>query len=94
MNNQQEVLKDRRCTQINRWSFVSSIICLLLYVIFRWQSIVLCITIGTFFFGLIGFSGVRDWKGMLRSITTVIITLALSIFLTFILLFGKLLHLV
>lgn len=96
MDNRQEVLKDRRCAEMNRWSCYSSIICLLLYVVFRkadyailgWQPIVLCITVITFFVGLIGLSGVKDWKGMLRSITTILLTAGLSLFLAIHLVIG------
>ncbi|MGE7090351.1 hypothetical protein ACQKII_02605 [Lysinibacillus sp. NPDC048646] len=109
MNDFQESLKDIRgfkgTEKINKWSFFSALICILLYFIVPSISggdhailglhpftIVLCITSVTFFFGLLGFSGVTDRQGMLRSVTTIIITLGLSVFLMFILLVGKLLE--
>ncbi|WP_167395929.1 hypothetical protein [Lysinibacillus parviboronicapiens] len=48
----------------------------------------LCITVITFFVGLIGLSGVKDWKGMLRSITTILLTAGLSLFLAIHLVIG------
>lgn len=54
-------------------------------------NLVLYITLITFVLGLLGFSGVQDWKGMTRSITTVIITLGLSAFLAVVIFFGSLL---
>lgn len=88
---------------VNFWSFISSLICIVLLLIISfsdWNSnskigvhpltIVLIITVLTFLFGVIGFSGVKDWKGMARSITTVVVTLSLSILLGYVLLMGSL----
>ncbi|NYF26470.1 hypothetical protein [Sporosarcina sp. JAI121] len=90
--------------KINLWSFILSIICILLFFIFSFSgpidysimgthplNLVLYITLITFVLGLLGFSGVQDWKGMTRSITTVIITLGLSAFLAVVIFFGSLL---
>ncbi|WP_117170253.1 hypothetical protein [Paraliobacillus sediminis] len=90
--------------KINIWSFILSIICLLLFFIVCFSgpidysimgthplNLVLYITLMTFVLGVLGFSGIRDWKGMARSITTVILTLGLSVFLTFVVFFGNLL---
>ncbi len=88
---------------INVWSFIFSFICLVLYLIIspgtivtnvigvHRLGIVLIITTITFVFGMIGFSGVHDWKSMIRSIITIVITLGLSIFLSFVIFFGSLL---
>lgn len=70
--------------KINIWSFVFSIICILLFFIYSISGpvdylimsthplkLLLFFTLINFYFGLIGFSGVKDWKGMVRSISTV-----------------------
>lgn len=90
--------------KINLWSWILSIICILLFFKVSLSgpidysimdihplNVVLYITLVTFILGIVGFSGIRDWKGMTRSITTVIITLGLSTFLAIILFFGNLL---
>jgi hypothetical protein len=90
--------------KINIWSFIFSIICFLLFFIFSFSgpigysimgshplNLVLYITLVTLFLGVLGFSDVRDWKGMARSVATIIITLGLSAFLTFVIFFGRLL---
>lgn len=88
--------------KINLWSLILSIICILLFFIVSFSgpidysimgthplNLVLYITLITFVLGLLGFSGVQDWKGMTRSITTVIITLGLSAFLAVVIFFGS-----
>jgi len=90
--------------KINLWSFFLSIICILLFFVVSLSgpinysimgthplNLVLYITLTTFVLGILGFSGIQDWKGMTRSITTVIITLGLSTFLAIVLFFGSLL---
>ncbi len=90
--------------KFNIWSFVLSIICVVLFYLvsfsgFRINSIfgahplhiLLYLTLITFVFGLIGFSGVRDWKSIVRSLSTVILTLGLSLVLIVIIFFGSLL---
>nr|WP_106779110.1 hypothetical protein [Lysinibacillus timonensis] len=90
--------------KINIWAFIFSIICIFLFILDNsWGpiassvlgvhslSLILYFTLIIFFLGLIGFAGVEDWKGMARSITTVIITLGLSTFLTIVIFFGILL---
>ncbi|MFE7065091.1 hypothetical protein ACFVAD_23575 [Sutcliffiella sp. NPDC057660] len=91
--------------KINRWSFIFSIICLVLFLTFIFSgwftnsilgihplTIILFVSLFTFLFGVYGFSGVRDGKGMARSISTVVIALGLSAFLGFVLMFGSLLN--
>lgn len=91
--------------KINIWSFVFSIICILLFFIYSISGpvdylimsthplkLLLFFTLINFYFGLIGFSGVKDWKGMVRSISTVLLTLGLSMFLTIVIFFGRLLN--
>lgn len=90
--------------KFNLWSFILSLICLLLFYLTSFSGkignsilgihplkIVLCITLITLVIGAIGFPGAHDWKSMLRSVTTLIITFGLSAFLTFIIFFGSLL---
>ncbi|WML44599.1 hypothetical protein [Neobacillus sp. PS3-40] len=90
--------------KINIWSFISSLICILLFVIVTFSgpidysimgthplNLVLYITLITLVLGVLGFSGIQDWKGMARSIATVIITLGLSTFLTIVIFLGGLL---
>ncbi|WP_078412498.1 hypothetical protein [Priestia abyssalis] len=90
--------------KINIWSFFFSIICILLFFIVSVSgpidysimgthplNLVLYITLITFVLGVLGFSDIQDWKGMARSVTTIILTLGLSAFLTFVILFGNLL---
>lgn len=89
--------------KINFWSFILSIICVVLFLTVSFSgwftnsilvihplTIVLFLTLFTFLFGMFGFSGVRSWKGMARSVSTVVVTLSLSAFVGFALLFGSL----
>ncbi|WP_071395096.1 hypothetical protein [Bacillus tuaregi] len=89
----------------NLGSFIFSIICILLFLIVSFSNgidhsftglhplnMVIYFTLATLVFGVIGFSGVQDWKGVIRSIATVIITLGLSAFLMVIIFFGSLLR--
>ena len=90
---------------INIWSFMLSIICLSLFFIISLTgpinysimgthplNFVLYITLITLVLGVLGFSGIRDWKGAIRSIATVIITLGLSAFLIAVVFWGSLLN--
>ncbi|MFJ7737735.1 hypothetical protein ACIQ2D_15585 [Lysinibacillus sp. NPDC097287] len=90
--------------KINIWAFIFSVICIFMFMLDNsWGPIassiwgmnslnlLLYFTVIIFFVGLIGFAGVEDWKGMARSITTVILTLGLSTFLTIVIFFGMLL---
>lgn len=89
--------------KVNFWSFISSLVCLVLFLLYfllpagflffyvHPLTVLLYITLIVFFLGVWGLSGVHDWKGMIRSLATLIITLGLSMFLLFILFFGSLL---
>ncbi|MCT2535359.1 hypothetical protein NC661_19410 [Aquibacillus koreensis] len=90
--------------KVNIGSFISSIFCILLFVIVSFFgpidysimgvhpfNLVLAVTLLTLVLGVLGFAGMQDWKGLARSITTIILTLGLSVFLTFIIFFGNLL---
>ena len=87
----------------NYWSFIFTIICIILCLmaLAGWfgnsimgihpLTIILIITLLTFLIGVYGFSGVKDWKGIYRSIFTVVLTLILSSLLGFVIFFGSLL---
>lgn len=90
--------------KINICSFIFSIICILLFFQVSISgpidystmgthplNLVLYITLITFVLGILGFSGIQDWKGMARSVITIILTSRLLAFLTFVILFGNLL---
>lgn len=90
--------------KINIGSFISSFVCIFLFYIvsfsdhidfsvlnFHPLNLVLIITLITLVFGVLGFAGIRNWKGMAMSVTTVILTLGLSTFLAFFLFVGNLL---
>mgnify|MGYP003464998856 CR=1 FL=1 len=82
--------------KINLWSYFLSIICISCPINCSIMgtyplNLVLYITLTTFVLRIFGLSGIQDWKGMTRSITTVIITLGLSTFLAIVLFFGSLL---
>ena len=80
--------------KINFWSFMFSLVCLSLFFIAISSSeiidfvnnlahihplnIILGMSLVTFLFGLIGFSGATNWKLLIRSILTVVITFWLS----------------
>jgi hypothetical protein len=91
--------------KINIGSFILSIICILLFLLVSFSglidysfmgthplTLVLYITLLTLILGVLGFSGIHDWKGMARSVTTLIITLGLSAFLTLVTFFGSILR--
>jgi len=87
--------------KINFWSFIFSFVCIALFFIsVSWSqtvvfltellhihplNIVLGMTLMTFLFELIGFSGATNWKLLLRSISTMVITFGLSAFILYIL---------
>ncbi|CAM4075024.1 hypothetical protein [Mesobacillus thioparans] len=90
-------------SQLNLWSFILSIIWVLLffvvssigpndYTIFGAHPhvLLLCAFLLTLFIGLIGLSGIKNWKSMARGLSTILLTLGLSAFLVFIIFFGKL----
>lgn len=95
---------------INLWSFVSSFVCIgLFFLAIESQKIedfmnnmfgihplliVLIISLITFSFGFFGFSEVKNWKMLLISILTVILTLGLSTITGVLLLFWTFLDLV
>ncbi|WP_035668603.1 hypothetical protein [Halalkalibacter akibai] len=91
--------------KINIWAFICSIICIVLFFLVSLSgpidysilgthplNLVLYITLIIFFFGVLGFSGIEGWRGMARSVATIILTLGLSVFLTFVIFFGNLLR--
>lgn len=81
--------------RMNIGLFILSIICILLFLLVSFSglidysimgthplNLVLYITLLTLILGVLEFSGIHNWKGMTRSVTTIIITLGLSAFLT------------
>lgn len=89
--------------QFNYWSFILSTIWVVVFLIISSTGpihhtifgthphvLLLFASLLTSFIGLIGFSGMKDWKSMARSLSTIFLTLGLSAFLAFIIFFGKL----
>lgn len=87
--------------RINFWSFIFSFICLaLLCLSFLLNTstiafvhpfeILLFFSMGTFVSGIIGMTGVKNWKSLIMSIVTFIITAFLSLFIIVIVFFGHL----
>lgn len=90
-------------TKLNIWSFIFSIISVLLFFLYSicgpidyslWVihplQLLLYFTWTIFMFGLLGFAGVENGKGMARSVITIILTLGLSIILAIIIFVGRL----
>ncbi|CAH1206285.1 hypothetical protein PAECIP111893_02503 [Paenibacillus plantiphilus] len=91
--------------RINLWSFVYVLVCSGLFFLLSITSfftlmkrllgvnpydILLALSACSFIFGAFGFVGVSDWKTTLRSVTTVVIGLLLTVVLSFIVFMGKL----
>ncbi|NIK11697.1 hypothetical protein [Alkalibacillus almallahensis] len=89
----------------NFWSFIFSVICILLFLTASFSgwisdsvvgihplTTVLGITLCTFLLGIFGLSGVRNLMGLARSVSTVVITLSLLVFLGVILLSVSLIN--
>jgi len=93
-------------SKINFWSFIVSFVCVALFFISVSSTIilhfvinsvhthplniVLALSLLTFFFGIVGLSGVSNPKTLIKSITTIIITFALSVVIAFIVFAGNL----
>lgn len=106
IHNLDKVSERRRAMgkRMNLWSFILSISCILLFFIASFAgpfdyfimgmhplNLIIYMTWITFVLGVFGFSGIQDLKGLMRSITTLIINLGLSTFLIVIIFFGSLL---
>ena len=89
--------------QLNYWSFILSTSWVLLFLIISLSGAIPYMILGihphvllliasllTLFLGLIGFSGMKDWRSMARSFATIFLTLGLSAILAFIIFFGEL----
>ena len=92
-------------TKINFWSFIFSLVCLSLFFISVSSSeiiefvtnlahihplnIVLGMALVTFLLGLIGFAEATNWKLLIRSILTVVITFGLSLIILYIVLLAN-----
>ncbi|WP_096154282.1 MULTISPECIES: hypothetical protein [Bacillus] len=87
---------------VNIGAFILSFICILLVFILPFPSttlfgihsinLILFITMINLVLGVLGFSGVQDWKGLARSVITIIVSIGLSVFLTLIIFFGSFLN--
>lgn len=90
--------------KLNILSFILSLICILLFVIVSFSGLmdysimkmhplnmVLYLTLITFVLGVLGFPGNHEWKGIARSITTMIFTVVLAFLLTMVIFIGNLL---
>jgi len=88
--------------KINWCSFIISLICFISFFLssllgkfyifgIHPLKILLGITFINLLIGAIGFIGVHNWKSLLRSIATLIISFGLSVFLAFVVFFGSLL---
>ncbi|WLR55065.1 hypothetical protein LC048_22465 [Mesobacillus subterraneus] len=88
---------------LNYWSFILSTIWVLLFYLFSFTGpidytifgthphvLLLGATLMTLCIGFIGLSGMKDWKSIARSFSTVFLTMGLSALLVFIIFFGKL----
>ncbi|MFC7747525.1 hypothetical protein [Lentibacillus kimchii] len=89
--------------KLNLWTFVSSIICIILFLLVSFSgwfgtsvmgvhplAPILIITLLTFLFSVFGLSGIKDLKGLARGTSTILLTISLSVLLSYILLIGKL----
>lgn len=92
--------------KINFWAFVFSFVCIAMFFIATSSSeivdfstnllhvhplnIVLGMSIFTCLLGFIGFYEATNWKKLLRSILTIVITFGLSAFIIYILILGNL----
>ncbi|TXC92885.1 hypothetical protein FS935_01445 [Metabacillus litoralis] len=89
--------------KINFWSFITSIICIVLFLPTTFSSainysifgidliyLILYITLINFVLAVVGLGGIQDWKGLVRSVSTIILTVGLTAFLFFIIFIGNL----
>lgn len=85
---------------LNMWSFVASLLCVILFFIMpSFDSILgihplyvlLFITLLTFITGLFGFMGIQSFSSIVRSITTFVFSLSLTAILVYVLFIGELL---
>ena len=89
--------------KLNFWSFILSLVCfllLLLFSIFSFESYIaenethpleyiLYLTFAAFILSILGICGVSNWKTVIRSFFTIIFSLGLLIFLAIVLFLGK-----
>ncbi|MBM7602435.1 hypothetical protein JOC75_000405 [Metabacillus crassostreae] len=89
--------------KINFWSFIMSIVSKVLFLIITLSSainysflgtgfinLILYMTLINFVLAVVGFGGIQDWKGLARSVATIILTVGLTAFLFFIIFIGNL----
>ena len=90
--------------KINVWSFVFSLLCLGFCLLISFTGLtssvfstinsfefLLVLSLVTFLAAVIGLYGIKNWKGLVRSIAAIIITVGLSVFSSVILFYGSLL---
>ncbi|GAA0343760.1 hypothetical protein GCM10008967_37770 [Bacillus carboniphilus] len=84
-------MKPKLTKHMNIWSFVFSFICLIVFLSGLFPlDWVLYMAILNLFLGVIGLAGIQGWSGMLRSITTIILTIGLTAVITSVLTVGGL----
>ena len=88
--------------KLNVWAFIFSIISIFVFFLHSvsgafyldWDinplNLLLSFTVINFLAGVLGLSGIESWKGMVRSVTTIILTLGLTIVIIFITFIGSL----
>jgi hypothetical protein len=90
--------------KVNVWSFIFSIICILLFTEAAFSGSIdysiigldpfdflLYLALAAFVLAVLGFGGIQNWKGLARSIASLVITVGLSGVLAYIVFIGKLL---
>ncbi|WP_335872825.1 hypothetical protein [Bacillus sp. 2205SS5-2] len=89
--------------KLNTYSFILSLLCLAMFFFLSFPSmfhysektlnfhplyLILGLIFFSFFLGLLGFAGVKDGKSLVRSITTMIISIVLASFLVWVIGIG------
>ncbi|MCK6207417.1 hypothetical protein [Bacillus infantis] len=90
--------------KVNVWSFIFSIICIVLFMAAAFSGpinyaiigldpfeLLLYLTLSAFILALIGFGGILSWRGLARSIAATVLTAGQSVMLVLVVFFGKLL---
>lgn len=77
------------------WSLIFAMICLLLFIVSLSRSIsfsfyfILFTTLVTFLFSLYSLIGIRNFTGMVMSVTAIIVTIGLAVILIFVIFIGN-----
>jgi len=90
---------------LNLWSFIFSLFCVSLFFMVSFTplhkmfssstginplDVILYLTLVALLIGVMGFQGIHNWKSVLRSVLTVILSVGLLIILVYIIFIGKL----